>query len=143
MNRTALAFGSLLALGLAFAPAAEARDIQITVPVRIVNLHPTVTVGRVQCHAATGTAFTAGLVGSAVHTDFTLTDGSFSGDVTVSVNVPDIWWSRVHGYRCDLRFARPFEASAHSLALEGGMYFREEFRLLPGSEFRHWISGPI
>ncbi len=143
MNRTALALGFLLAFGLAFAPAAEARDIQITVPVRIADLHPTITVGRVQCAALTSLADSGRMVDQAGHTDFTLTNGGFSGDVTVHVNVFEGRMRDVHAWRCELRFARPYEGSGHAFSLEGGTHFREEFRLVPGSERRFQVQGTI
>jgi hypothetical protein len=143
MKRTALAFAMLLALGLAAVPAADAREIQITVPVRIVNLHPSITVGRVQCAALTGLSDSRRMVDQPGQTDFTLTGGSFSGDVTVHVTVFEGRMNTVHAWSCTLRFVRPFDGPAHSLSLEGGAYFHEEFRLLPGTEHRFTVEGTI
>ncbi|MEW6335803.1 MAG: hypothetical protein AB1625_00245 [Acidobacteriota bacterium] len=143
MNKTTLVFALLLASGLSLTPAAEARDIQITVPVRVADLHPTITVGRVQCAALTSLADSGRIVDQAGHTDFTLTNGSYSGDVTVHVTVFEGRMAGVHAWRCELRFARPYEGSGHAFSLEGGAYFREEFRLQPGSERRFQVQGTI
>jgi len=141
MKRTAFAFSLLLALGLGFVPTAEARDVEITVPVRIASLHPTITVGRVQCMAMNsgGTS----MVGSAGRSDFTLTSGSYSGDVTVRLTLTEAMLRQAGMWRCELRFYRPFEGSGQAFSLEGGASFREEFRLAPDSERRFQVQGTL
>ncbi len=138
MRRTAFAIGFLFALGVGLLATAEAGDLEITVPVRIVNLHPTITVGRVEC-----AAFRSGTIIEHAYTDFNLINGSFSGDVTVRLLIGPAFMADVHRWTCELRFARPYEASAHSLSLEGGVMFHEEFRRAPGSEFRYQVEGTI
>ncbi len=143
MRRTAFVFGLLLALGLGPVPRADARDIQITVPVRIVNLHPTITVGRVQCAALTALNDSGRMVDQAGQTEFSLVNGSYSGDVTVHVTVFEGRMGDVHAWRCELRFARPFDGSGQALSMEGGPYFHEEFRLVPGSARRFQVQGTL
>ncbi len=143
MRTTAFAIGLLLALGVGLVATAEARDIEITVPVRIVNLHPTITIGRVECAALTGLGDLGRLVDQARYTDFTLTGGSFSGDVMVRLTIGPATMPNVHAWRCELRFARPYESSAKALSMVGGPFFHEEFRLAPGSESRFQVEGTL
>lgn len=143
MKKSAFAFSLLLGLGLGFAQVAEARDIEITVPVRIADLHPSIAVGRVQCAALTNLSDYGRMVDQAGHTDFSLTNGSFAGDVMVRLTVYEGRLASVGGWRCELRFARPYEGSAKAFSMEGGASFREEFRLAPGSERRFQVQGTL
>jgi hypothetical protein len=143
MKKASLALALPLVLGLGFVRAAEARDIEITVPVRISNLHPTIVVGRVQCAALTSLGDGGRMVDQAGHTDFSLTNGSFTGDVMVRVTVYEGRLASVAGWRCELRFARPYEGSAKAFSLEGSASFREEFRLAPDSERRFQVQGSL
>ncbi len=138
MRRTAFAIGFLLALGVGLVATAEARDVEITVPVRVVSLHPTVTLGRVEC-----AAYLSGRVLEHAYTDFTLVNGGFSGDVTVRLMIGPTFLPDVHSWSCELRFVRPYEGPAHGLSLEGGRLFHEEFRRAPGSEFRYQVEGTL
>ena len=143
MKKVSLALALPLALGFSFVQVAEARDIEITVPVRIADLHPSIAVGRVQCAALTSLADSGRMVDQAGHTDFSLTNGSFTGDVMVRVTVYEGRLASVGGWRCELRFARPYEGSGKSFSLEGSASFREEFRLAPGSERRFQVQGTL
>ncbi len=143
MRTTAIVFGFVLALAVGLVATAEARDIEITVPVRVVSLHPTITIGRVECAALTGLGNLDHMVDQARYTDFTLTGGSFSGDIMVRLTIGPATMPNVHAWRCELRFARPYEASAKSLSMVGGPFFHEEFRLAPGSESRFQVEGTL
>lgn len=119
---------------------AAAVDYIFTVPVDIRNLHPTVAAGFVVCNLrnAGGT-----LVGEATRQRFTLTGGSYRGDIEIRVSTRP-GTPAVVSWVCSLRFTPPpagGDLSASILSDPTHPLFREEFRRAPGSEFRPEITG--
>lgn len=138
MRNLRFAMVTSAALALAAWPVSAA-EYNFTVPVDVRSLHPTVTRGMVSCSVSSATR----MIGDAGRQPFTLTGGSFRGDVEVRVTTPAgspaaVSWS------CSLRFYLPMsgiDGYASDLSNVGGRYFREEFRRAPGAEFRGYVEG--
>ena len=139
MSKFRLAVMSSAVMVLAPWPVAAAEYV-FAVPVDVRSLHSSVRTGLVSCVVidAGGRA-----IGAAGRQTFTLSSGSYRGDVEVRVTTPA--GATAASWLCNLRFMLPptsaIDFGADDLSDVGGRYFREEFRRAPGAEFRYRIEG--
>jgi len=132
---------ALLALAPASAPAA---DFTFRVPVTLSNV-PSVTSIRIDCGVWTGVAFGAGSVIGTAFTIVPVSDGSFSGPVTVDVNAnggltPD----QARSYSCWMTAIGRSRTGAEYGASPGNM--QSVYEAATGTtlaSFRSTVSGPI
>jgi hypothetical protein len=136
-----------LALALLAAPAA-AQELTIDVPVRVADLHPSVTVGSVTCALFAdpgGPQNSLGYLGSGSKW-FQVKGGGFAGTLAVPVRIAPQAVPRA--YKCALFVIykegdRTLTAAASRISDPNTMEYRAPFRRAPGAPFLGEVSGPF
>jgi hypothetical protein len=136
-----------LALGILAAPVA-AQESSLDVPVRVADLHPSVSVGSVTCALFAdpdGPRNKLGYLGSGSKW-FQVKGGGYAG--TLSVPVKIVPQAVPRSYKCALFVIfeegdRTLTAAASRISDSNMMEYRAPFRRAPGSPFLGEVSGPF
>jgi hypothetical protein len=137
----------LAALMLAAAPAA-AQEHPLDVPVRVADLHPSVSVGSVTCALFAdpdGPTNNLGYLGSGSKW-FQLKDGAYAGTLTVPIRIAPQAVPR--SYKCALfviykEEGKTLTAAASRISDANRTEYRAPFRRAPGSPFSGEVSGTL
>ena len=140
-----LAAAALLAL---FAGAATAQELNLDVPVRVADVHPSVAVGSVSCSLFAdpdGPVNNLGYLGAGTKW-FQLKDGAFAGTVTVPVKVSA--QSVPRAYKCGLFLifkegGRTLTAAAERVSDPDAPEYRAALRRAERSAFAGEVRGTI
>lgn len=135
----------VLALAVLAAPAA-AQEPSLDVPVRVADLHPSVTVGSITCALFAdpdGPRNSLGYLGGGSKW-FPVKDGGYAGTLTVPVKIAPQAVPR--SYKCALFIlfkdgGRTLTAAASRISDPGMTEYRAPFRRAPGSPFLGEVSG--
>ena len=136
-----------LALVALAAPAA-AQELAIDVPVRVADLHPTVSVGSVTCALFAdpgGPQNSLGYLGSGSKW-FQVKDGGYAGTLTVPVKIAPQAVPRA--YKCALFVIykegdRTLTGAASRISDPNTTDYKAPFRRAPGAPFLGEVSGPF
>jgi hypothetical protein len=138
---------AIVVLALAVIPApAAAQEPSLDVPVRVADLHPSVTVGSITCALFAdpdGPRNSLGYLGSGSKW-FPVKDGGYAGTLTVPVRIAPQAVPR--SYKCALFIlfkdsGRTLTAAASRISDPNMMDYRAPFRRAPGSPFLGEVSG--
>ena len=135
-----------VALAVLAAPAA-AQEPSLEVPVRVADLHPSVTVGSVTCALFAdpdGPQNSLGYLGGGSKW-FEVKDGRYAGTLNVPIKIAPQAVPR--SYKCALfvifkEGGRTLTAAASRISDPNTMEYRAPFRRAPGSRFLGEVSGP-
>ena len=135
----------ILAAALVAAPAA-AQELALDVPVRVADLHPSVTVGSVTCALFAdpdGPRNSLGYLGGGSRW-FEVKGGGYAGTLSVPVKIAPQAVPR--SYKCALfviykEEGRTLTAAASRISDPNTMEYRAPFRRAPGSPFLGEVSG--
>ena len=138
---------AILAAALVAAPAA-AQELALEVPVRVADLHPSVTVGSVTCALFAdpdGPRNSLGYLGSGSRW-FQVKDGGYAGTLTVPIKIAPQAVRRA--YKCALFVIykegdRTLTGAASRISDPNTTDYKAPFRRAPGSPFRGEVSGPM
>lgn len=139
---------AVLALGLAAAPALGQEPTTLEVPVRVANLHPSVSVGSITCALFAdpdGPRNNLGYLGSGSKW-FALKDGGYAGTLGVPVKIAPQAVPRA--YKCALfviykEGGRTLTAAASRISDPERTEYRAPFRRAPESPFLGEVSGTL
>jgi hypothetical protein len=137
------AISMVSAQGAAYADTPSEQEYTIVVPVNIANVHPSITYLDVNCSLGSYEASAGGYAikhGDSTNQRLTLTNGGYSGDVTVRIVDNPRLAPRVDQWRCSLSCAL---GSLGVVSSPNHPSFKEEYRRAPGSEYRDEVSGRI
>jgi len=134
-----------LALAVLAGPTA-AQELTLDVPIRVADLHPSVTVGSVTCALFAdpgGPQNSLGYLGSGSKW-FQVKGGAFAGTLTVPIKIAPQAVPRA--YKCALFLIykegdRALTAAASRISDPNTMEYKALFRRAPGSPFLGEVSG--
>ena len=135
----------VLALAVLAAPAA-AQELSLDVPVRVADLHPSVTVGSITCALFAdpdGPRNNLGYLGNGSKW-FQVKGGGYAGTLSVPLKIAPQAVPR--SYKCALFIIfkdgdRTLTAAASRISDPNMMEYRPPFRRAPGSPFLGEVSG--